>query len=128
MSNATRKNIAAVLLVLLVMSWLAPSFGAAKARARVHDHAHVLLQVVASVSDQDHHEHHGDNHERGPGHALEEHANLAHMLDHLPGKVAENSLVSASTLTQDRIPGMPSMSLLTTTLTPLYRPPIALFA
>ncbi|MBK6659253.1 MAG: hypothetical protein IPG43_14380 [Proteobacteria bacterium] len=117
------KHVATALLAVLVLSWAGSTFSVGAAAAVGHG---VAYDIPPSLADSDAagHDHDDDDHHH-PGHALDEHTNLGHMLDHLSGSILDVTFVTLAPVKSGSV-GCPSlMSLLTATLSPLYRPPIS---
>lgn len=118
MTEKSLKRCAMAVLCVLLISLLAPAF--AQGVASVHDHfdSHVSAAANDHVEDIHHPQHHG--------HDLEEHDNLAHMLDHLSAKLTDLPSAIAPGIAHFTPPES-AASLLRTAPSSLYRPPRRLF-
>lgn len=108
------KRCTIAVLSVLLMSLLAPAF--AQGMMTVHDHSdvHVLAAAHDAVhADQDTHHH---------GHDLDEHGNLAHVLDHLGASLTDFQSVAAVRVVQS-VPPLGAVSLVPTAPSVFYRPP-----
>ncbi|MBK8961417.1 MAG: hypothetical protein IPM80_24050 [Proteobacteria bacterium] len=116
------QHVAAALLAVLVLSWTGSAFGVGATAAAGHGVAYDFPPSLADSGGAGHDHDHDDHHH--PGHALDEHANLGHMLDHLSGSILDVTFVTLAPVKSGSVGCPPLMSLLTATLSPLYRPPI----
>jgi len=124
MTRSTTQRIAAALLALLLLAWMGQTFGAGTLTAAGHAHRGDPVVSSHAGASADHDLEHDHAHHPHPGHALGEHSNLGHMLDHLSGTLFETSFVAVAVAVAGSVQCPPLMSLLTTTHSPLFRPPI----
>jgi ABC-type nickel/cobalt efflux system permease component RcnA len=108
------RRCAITVLCVLLMSLLAPAF--ARGIVSAHDHADTHVHVA----DDDHPGagHAGHQH----GHDLEEHDNLAHVLDHLSAKLTDVPSLIVPGVAKFIVPDL-AASLLQTAPSALFRPP-----